>query len=142
VNRELIDRLRAATDAVFADTRIYLAYAYGSRIYGTPRPGSDMDIAYYADSGDESLIAQFERALALEAELCKRTALNVDLRDLRRAPLELRGRVIVEGVRIYCRDRVKQVNLERDTLSRYQDYKDSFDRMHMTRLQNMAAGGL
>jgi predicted nucleotidyltransferase len=112
------------------------------RIYGTPHAGSDLDIAYYADSGGESDFEQFERGLAIEAELCKRTGLNVDLRDMRRAPLELRGRVMVEGVRIYCSDRVKQVNLERDTLGRYQDYKETFDRMHTARLKSMAAGGL
>lgn len=142
MNRELLDRLRAATHEVFAVTPIYLAYAYGSRIYGTPHAGSDLDIAYYADPGEESLLQQFERTLALEAELCRQTGLSVDLRDFRRAPLELRGRVIVEGARIYCNDRVKQVNLERDTLSRYQDYKETFDRMHAARLRNLAVGSL
>jgi predicted nucleotidyltransferase len=142
VNHTLLDRLRAATAEVFAGTPIYLAYAYGSRVYGVPRAGSDLDIAYYSDAGDESALQQFEHALAMEAELCKRTGLSVDLRDFRRAPLELRGRVMVEGVRIYCGDRVKQVNLERDTLSRYQDYKETFARMHTARLKNMAARGL
>jgi len=127
---------------VFAGTPIYLAYAYGSRIHGTPRAGSDMDIAYYADPGRESLLERFEHALAFEVELSKRTGLSVDLRDLGRAPLELRGRVMVEGARIYCSDPVKRVNLERDTLSRYQDYKENVHPDARRASQEHGGGGI
>jgi predicted nucleotidyltransferase len=142
VNRELIDLLRTAAAEAFASTPVFLAYAYGSRVYGSPHAGSDLDIAYFADAGAESALQALDRELALEIELSRRTGMNVDLRDLRRAPLELRGRVMVEGVRIYCSDRVKQVNLERETVSRYQDYRETFDRMHTARLKSIAARGL
>ena len=36
-------------EAVFASTDVFLAYAYGSRVCGDARPGSDLDIGYYLD---------------------------------------------------------------------------------------------
>lgn len=142
MNAELFKLLCSAASEVFSETPIYLAYGYGSRVRGTPHPGSDLDVGYYAEAGCGSAIEELDRALVLEAGLCSRTGMNVDLRDLRRAPLELRGRVMVEGKRIYCRDRVKQVNLERDTLARYLDYKTTFERMHAERIRRMASRGL
>ena len=139
---EQIDRLRGGAAQVFAGTPVFLAYVYGSRVYGSPRSRSDVDVGYYttALAGDTPLPIADE--LALEDALSASVGLEVDLRDLGRAPLELRGRVLEEGIRIYCRDRVRQVNLERDLLTRYHDYKPTFQRMRALRLSHVAAKGL
>jgi hypothetical protein len=38
----LLERLRVDAREAFAHTRILVAYAHGSRVAGTPRPGSDL----------------------------------------------------------------------------------------------------
>jgi len=48
----LLERLRAAAAAVFPGSPVLAAYAYGSRVSGRPRPGSDVDIGYYLGDTD------------------------------------------------------------------------------------------
>src|SRR5262245_39585765 len=61
-----------------------------------------------------SLSLREEQALA--TELSDVVGHDVDLRNLGDAPLELRGRVLEEGVRIFSGDDVERVGLERDLL--------------------------
>ena len=74
--------------------------------------------------------------------MSKEVGLQVDLRNLGGAPLELRGRVLEEGVRIYSGNASNRVDLECDILARYHDYKDVFREMHETRLKQTAKRGL
>ncbi len=134
-------RLRAAAVAVFSGRPILAAYAHGSRISGRPRPGSDLDIGYYLlpDRVEQGLTIREEMAMA--ADLSEKLSLDVDLRSLDHASLELRGRILEEGVRIYSGDEVLRVSLERTILSFYHDYKDTFRRMHEIRLRRKATRG-
>lgn len=119
-----------------------VAYAFGSRVAGTPRPDSDLDVGYYLDGyrhGDRLSIGEEMR---LASRLSTAVGLDVDLRNLAEAPLELRGRVLEEGVRIYSGDAAARVALERDLLARYHEYKDTFRRMHAIRLRAVAERGL
>jgi hypothetical protein len=43
----LIQKSRDAAGRLFPKRQILAAYAFGSRVAGTPRPGSDLDIGYY-----------------------------------------------------------------------------------------------
>jgi predicted nucleotidyltransferase len=138
---EALERLRAAAASRFAARGILVAYAHGSRVGGRPGPGSDLDVGYYlADPTRQSLPLAEEMLLA--AELSSDVGLTVDLRSLGEAPLELRGKILEEGVRIFSGDDVARVALERDTLSRYHDYKETYLRMHEVRLQSIAERGL
>ena len=80
--------------------------------------------------------------LRLASALSDAVQFPVDLRNLAEAPLELRGHVLEEGVRIYSGDDVARVELERDLLGRYHDYKDVFRHMHEARLRALAARGI
>ena len=137
-----IQRLREAAERVFAGTRVLCAYAHGSRVSGRPRPDSDLDLGYYLAgwrSGERlSVRAEMEMADRLSAA----TGFEVDLRNLGAATLELRGRVLEEGIRVYSGDHVERVALERGLLGRYHDYKDIFRRMHEVRLARKAAKGV
>ncbi|HEU4368816.1 MAG TPA: hypothetical protein VFV05_11395 [Methylomirabilota bacterium] len=66
----------------------------------------------------------------------------VDLRNLAEAPLELRGRVLEAGTRIYSGDDPQRVALERYVLAHYHDHKETFAIMHKTRLRQLARLGL
>jgi predicted nucleotidyltransferase len=128
--------------AVFGPTDVFLAYAYGSRVHGNPRPDSDLDIGYYLDDFRRHPPLSIKEEMMLAGELSDRMGVEVDLRNLGEAPLEWRGRVLEDGVRVYCRDEVQRVNLERDLLAQYLDQKDSFRRMHELRLRRFAESGL
>jgi lipase chaperone LimK len=80
--------------------------------------------------------------MLLAARLSGELGLPVDLRNLGEAPLELRGRALEEGMRIYSGDEVARVNIERDLLGRYHDYKEEIRQLHEERLRRFAETGL
>ena len=136
-------RLERAAGELFRDRPVLAAYAYGSRVLGKARPDSDLDIGYYLERywvGGELPIRE---EMELAGKLSEQAAgLNVDLRNLGRAPLELRGRVLEEGIRVHSGDPAGRVALERDLLGRYHDDKDVFKQMHDMRLRAIAERGI
>ena len=139
MNRALVERLQRGTIAIFRPTDIFVAYAYGSRIAGTHAPWSDLDIGYYLTEYRQGARLSIRQEMILAVKLSGEVGLDVDLRNLAEAPLELRGRALEEGVRVYCVDDTARVNMERDLLGRYHDYKEVFLNMHLARLQQLAA---
>ena len=138
---EIVDRARLACAAVFPGTRVFLAYAHGSRVQGVPRPESDLDIGYYLD-GVRSPPLSITEEMLLADRLSRRLAVDVDLRNLGRAPLEWRARVLEQGCRLYCTNEPARVALERDLMSRWFDERPRLDRIHAERLTNFATTGL
>jgi predicted nucleotidyltransferase len=139
---ELLQRLEAAAARAFARVPILAAYAFGSRVSGRPGPASDLDVGYYLDDVQVASPLGPRQEMSLAAALGDEVGVPVDLRDLSEAPLELRGRVLEEGVRVYSGDPARRVALERRILSRYHDYKGEYELMHETRLRGIAARGL
>jgi hypothetical protein len=110
-------------------------------VSGRPSPESDLDIGYYLDGFREGVLLSIREEMLLAADLSAAIGLQVDLRNLAGAPLELRGRILEEGIRIYSGHDAKRVDLECDILARYHDYKDVFRQMHEIRLRQMATRG-
>ena len=137
MDRAMVERLETAAKAVFQGSPVFAAYAYGSRVSGRPRPNSDLDVGYYLTGYRERGVLSLREELRLASALADAIGLDVDLRNLAEAPLELRGRVLEEGVRIYSADDAARVALERYLLSRYHDYKETFRRMHELRLRRL-----
>ena len=142
MDETVLHKLKATVAQAFSGRGFLAAYAYGSRVSGNPLPGSDLDVGYYLTGfrsgaslslGDEALLA---------SELSEALGVEVDLRNLAEAPLELRGRVLEEGVRIYSGDDAMRVGLERDLLGRYHDYKETFRRMHELRIESVRERGI
>jgi predicted nucleotidyltransferase len=134
---QLIGKLMQAT-CVLAGTGIVAAYAFGSRVYGRPRPDSDLDVGYFLSRNAGTAPLSLREEMRLTDVLSQAVGVEVDLRDLGDAPLELRGRAIVEGVRVFSGDAVERVGLERDLLARYFDYQEEFRQLHELRLKSMA----
>jgi len=133
----LISGLRKAAAAHFTECGVLAAYAYGSRVAGSPRPDSDLDVGYYPLPGSQGLPLQAEMLLA--AKLTEALGVDIDLRNLAEAPLELRGAVLEDGVRVFSSNEELRVDLEAGLLSRYHDYKDIFRRLHEEHLASLAA---
>lgn len=134
----VLNKLRNAAEEVFAGTSIFLAYAHGSRVHGSPRATSDLDIGYYIEKSSPRADLPLHEELALEGELTALMGCEVDLRHLGAAPLEARGRVLEQGIRIYCSNESARVALETALLARYHDYKPAFAAMHTERLATFA----
>lgn len=132
----LISELRKAAAAHFTGRGVLAAYAYGSRVAGNPRADSDLDVGYYPLPGGQGLPLREEMLLA--AKLTEVLGVGVDFRNLAEAPLELRGAVLEDGVRVFASDEELRVDLEAGILSRYHDYKDVFRRMHQEHLASLA----
>jgi predicted nucleotidyltransferase len=139
---QLVARLREAAQAAFDGTGVFLAYAHGSRVHGRPRADSDLDVAYYAGGYPGTVRLPIEEELRLAAELGCALGLEVDLRPLAGAPLDVRGRVLERGARVYCSDDVARVNLERELLTRWLDWKPAVEKMVEERMRAFAEKGL
>ena len=138
---QLVEQLRKAAAEVFDGTEVFLAYAYGSRIEGNPRPDSDLDVAYYAGGYPDPTQLPLKEQFALAGRLAEALRLEVDLRPLAGTPLPFRGRVLERGTRIYCSDEVARVNLERVLLSRWCEWKPTYSRLCRTFLKRVAERG-
>ena len=138
----IVERLRVSAERLFRGGPILAAYVYGSRVSGRPRPTSDVDVGYYLAGYRAGSLLSLSEELRLASALSDAAGLEVDLRNLADAPLELRGRVLEEGMRIYSGNDAARVELERELLGRYHDYKDIFQRMHEVRLRAVAARGI
>ena len=139
---DFIAALRNSVERVFAGHNVLAAYAFGSRVSGRPFVDSYLDVGYYLTGYRRGVLLSIREEMLMTADLSRATGVEVDLRNLAEAPLELRGRVLEEGVRIYSGNDAERVELECYILARYHDYKDIFRRMHETRLRELAARGL
>ena len=111
-------------------------------MWGRAQASSDLDVGYYLEGHQAGRTLSPQDEMLLAARLEEALGVPVDLRDLSGAPLELRGRVLEDGARVYSGDDASRVALERTLLSRYHDYKDEFRRLHARRLRAVAARGL
>jgi predicted nucleotidyltransferase len=107
-----------AVDEVFADARVRFAYLFGSRATGVHRPTSDADIAIMPGRpldllAEAALADRLAQALDVPA---------VDLLDLARASLRMRGRAITEGRLLYSVDEPARVEFEVRVRSEYFDF--------------------
>ena len=141
-SEELAVKLTEHARCVFAPTRVLLAYAYGSRVRGISRPESDLDVGYYLKDYRTGGCLSVRDEMALSDELSQRMGVEVDLRNLGSAPLEVRGRVLEDGIRVFCDDEVRRVHLESELLGRYHDYKETFRALHKGRLKSISESGI
>lgn len=132
-------RLRAAAEAALPAEPVVVAYLFGSRAAGRPRPRSDTDVAVLVESG----VPREERfALSLRLpdvfEPAART--EVDVVVLNDAPLPLRGRVLRQRIVLYSRDEPLRVRYESLTMRMYADFQVKARRLDQVLLAETAAG--
>lgn len=127
----------SAVHPVLAEAGVRFAHLFGSRATGRHHPDSDADIAIMPDRPLD---------LLAEAGLADRLAQvlhvpAVDLIDLRRASLGLRGRVLTEGRLLYSADEVGRVAFEVRTRSEYFDFLPTQRAHRDSFLRRVAAKG-
>jgi len=97
---------------------VIAAYLFGSQARGTAGPLSDVDLAVWSSSSGDPAVQLELAALAGEAV---RSASDVELVVLDRAPVLLRHRVLRDGLRLVDRDPRERVRREAATLCEYLD---------------------
>ena len=118
-----------ASLAILRGSGAQFAYLHGSQAVGTTRPDSDTDIdiaAYFA----EPVPASFELDLPPE----------FDLLILNGAPLEIAGRIALDGRLLFDDNPTARVRWESQTRKIYSDEKYRIDRSHREFLEAVRHG--
>ena len=123
---------------VFAAHGVAVAYLFGSRAEGTARPASDHDVAVLFTGPEPALDATVRLSAALSAVL----GTDVDVVDLDRAELELRGHVAERGRLLYSADEPRRVRFEVDSRLRWIEFRPVVAETTRAFLRRVAAEGL
>ena len=102
-NDEIVRRLRRELPAILTDHPVLLAYLYGSWARAETTPLSDVDIALVTESA-LSPLDRLDLELDIEVALANCGVRAADVRVINQAPSVARGRVVTEGILLYCRD--------------------------------------
>jgi len=139
---ELVDTLRRCLPQILDDLPVRLAYLHGSAARGEMTPSSDVDIALVCD--DELAPRQRLRLmLDVSAELYRQASITeADVRVINDAPLVFQGRVLCEGIILYTRDKVQQIEFETRTRDEYFDFLPYHRRLQAAFLTNVREQGL
>lgn len=123
---------------VFDAHGVAVAYLFGSRAAGTARAGSDHDVGVLFAAGDTSFDATVRLADALVPVL----GTAVDVVDLDRATVELRGVVAEQGRRLHSADEVRRVRFEVDARMRWIEFRPVVQELTRSYLGRVADVGL
>lgn len=128
----------AQLSPVFTDHEVAVAYLFGSRAAGTARPDSDHDVAVLFAAADPPLDA----TVRLAADLATVLGTPVDVVDLDRATLELRGRVAESGRLLHSADETRRVRFEVDARMRWIEFRPVLEETTRAYLHRVASHGL
>ena len=118
----------ALIEEVLREAGARFAFVFGSRARGDHRPGSDLDVAAYFGSAPPPAFAILVPA-------------GVDLLILDSAPLELAGRVAVEGVLLFDGDPDARIEWLARTRKVYFDERYRLERAHREFAEAVAVRG-
>lgn len=122
----------------FVSHDVAVAYLFGSRAEGTAGLASDHDVAVLFASPDPALDA----TVRLGADLAAVLGTAVDVVDLDRADIELRGRVAERGRRLFSGDEARRVRFEVDARLRWIEFRPVVRDTTRAYLRRVAAAGL
>ena len=123
---------------VFSDTQVLFAYLYGSYAVGQAHPFSDLDIGIYVPRLSQREKLDLEMTLALEIDKKLQQGPASDVRIINSLPLAVAGKVITEGVLIYCRDDEARIDYETIIRSAYFDFLPFIHNYQRTYLEQIA----
>jgi uncharacterized protein len=117
---------------------VAVAYLFGSRADGTAVESSDHDVAVlFADERPA-----LDATVRLGADLARVLGTSVDVVDLERAGLELRGRVAETGRLLHSADESRRVRFEVDARMRWIEFRPVVDETTRSFLNRVAREGL
>lgn len=123
----IVEATLAHAEKALREHGALFAYLHGSRARGEARPDSDIDVAAYFDRRD----VQSWDLLLPE---------SVDLLVLDTAPLELAGRVALEGRLLFEVDTDMRIRWEATTRKIFLDERPRIERAHREFLEGLRRG--
>lgn len=122
-----MDEHEAAIADALRESGAGFALVFGSRARGDQRPDSDLDVAAWWPT---------DVPRSWDVDLGAR----VDLVVLNSAPLELAGRIALDGVVIFDDDPAARVRWQADTRKIWLDERPRYERAHRDFLETVADG--
>ncbi|MFO7835080.1 MAG: nucleotidyltransferase domain-containing protein [Candidatus Thorarchaeota archaeon] len=116
------ERFSRAIKELVQDDSVIACYLYGSYARGEETPLSDLDFAILWEE-EGSLEARKRNLLRLSQKLSRRFNLDVDVRSLNEASLELQYRVVCEGKVVFCNDKSRRLEFEDRVVMEFLDFK-------------------
>ncbi len=126
---------RLASDLAARSPAIAFAYLFGSVARGDHQPASDIDIAIFPARSHSA--DPFPTVLDLEADLARIFRREVQVIDLRRAPVDLVFRILRDKVVLVDHDRSERLAFEVRARNEYWDLKPILD---LVRKKRRSAG--
>jgi hypothetical protein len=118
-----IKTLRDHAVRIFSNHPILFAYLYGSVANGTCHEYSDLDVAIYITpplSPGEYL--DLELTLSLEIDIALEHRMESEVRVINNLPLVIKGKVITDGILIYCIRDDDRIDFETRVRNAYFDF--------------------
>ena len=123
-------QLVALRDALTERSEVRWAYLFGSAARGEPH--RDVDVAVMLDRGVQLGFTEWGRLInALE----RRVGCDVDLVDLRNAPLPLLGSILADRIVLKDAERSARCDWEATNASLWVDFRPAYERFSATRLE-------
>ena len=123
---------------VFRDTQVLFAYLYGSYAVDQAHPLSDLDIGIYVLRLSQREKLDLEMTLALKIDKKLKQGPASDVRIINSLPLAVVGKIITEGVLIYCRDDEAWIDYETMIRCAYFDFLPFIHNYQRTYLEQIA----
>jgi uncharacterized protein len=124
----------ALTKRLAEEPDLQAAALFGSFARNEPTPWSDLDIAWLSQDP-----LTLDRRLHLQAELTWVAERAVDLVDIRRAPLPLRGRAVHDAIPLLLRDEAAWIDFVASTTIAWLDFRPSYELAVKTLLATVKA---
>jgi hypothetical protein len=119
------------------DEDILFAYLYGSLVFNSIHPESDIDVTVYLKPSDIKEYIKKEEEL-LATLITKLHNDKIDLRILNTSPFLLQYNIIKEGIPILIRDEAERVDFETRVMNRFfelKPYLNEYERMLSLRIK-------
>ena len=117
---------------------VIVAYLFGSQADGTAGPTSDTDLAVIFKASEPA----FAATESVAQDVAGLVSTTVDVVDLVRATIELRGKVAMTGKLLYSTDEPRRVAFQTDALNRWFDFRPFLEATTTGYLRRVAAEGL
>ncbi len=133
---DVLDRLERCRQRCARVPGLLAAVVFGSFARGEATPWSDVDVGVLCEGS-----LDFDERLALLADLGATLERDVDVVDLRNAPLPLRGRAVADAAPLVLADREAWIDFVTRTTLEWLDFKPTYLRGVAIELERFRSQG-